>query len=133
MIAVKPLDLTQRIDAYDGSPDDEDWNRPVKVPMGTSQWDFTLAEIDHQDFKQLKQQLGDANFQTIVETQGYIHPQGKFSTYRGKNDLPLHYYIRETDQAEVRALILVSFGEFQPSRWVARIEGIWHIIEERDR
>ncbi|WNZ45335.1 hypothetical protein Q2T42_26460 [Leptolyngbya boryana CZ1] len=128
--AVKPFDLTRRMDAYDGSPDGEDWNCPVKVPMGISRWDFTLAEIDRQDFKQLRDQLGDANFQTIVETQGYVHPQNELSTYRGEDDLSLRYYIRETDQAKVKDLILVSFGEFQPCRWVAHIEGIWQIIEE---
>jgi hypothetical protein len=128
--AVKSFDLIRRMDAYDGSPDGEDWNCPVKVPMRISRWDCTLAEIDRQDFKQLREQLGDANFQTIVETQRFVHPQNELSTYRGEDDLPLRYYIRKADQVKVNDLILVSFGEFQPCRWVAHIEGIWQIIEE---
>jgi hypothetical protein len=126
-LTVKPLDLTRRMDVYKGDPDGDDWNQPISVPMGMPRWDFTLAEIDRQDFQQLQALLGEANFQTIVGTQGYSQPQNPGESYRGDDDLPMRYYLRKTDQANVQELILVGFGEFQPCRWVAHIEGIWYI------
>ncbi|MGI0495295.1 hypothetical protein ACN4EG_26245 [Alkalinema pantanalense CENA528] len=131
-VTVQPFDLMRRMDAYQGSPDGDDWHSPVKVPMGLARWNFTLAEIDRQTFEQLRDRLGEANFQTIVGTQGYEHLQNDGSTYRGEDNLPLHYYIRETDQAGISDLILVSFGEFQPSRWMAHVEGIWQIVAAAD-
>jgi hypothetical protein len=126
-LTVKPLDLTRRMDVYKGDPDGDDWNQPISVPMGMPRWDFTLAEIDRQDFQQLQALLGEANFQTIVGTQGYSQPQNPGESYRGDDDLPMRYYLRKTDQANVQELILVGFGEFQPCRWFAHIEGIWYI------
>jgi hypothetical protein len=125
--SVKPVDLMRRMGAYDGSPDGNDWDAPIAVPMGISRWDFTLAEIDRQDFKQLRDLLGEANFETIVNTQGYMHPQHEFASYCGDDDLAMRYYIRETDQPNIRELILVGFGEFQPGRWIANIEGFWQV------
>jgi hypothetical protein len=126
-ISVKPVDLVRRMDVYDGSPGDDDWHTPIKVPMGISRWDFTLAEIDRQSFRQLRDILGAENFQKIVSTQGYLHPDNEFQSYRGEDNLSLHYYIRATDRSDTRELIIVSFGEFQPARWIAHIEGFWQL------
>jgi hypothetical protein len=127
---VVPVDLTRRMNTYDGSPDGDDWHTPIRVPMGIPRWDFTLAEIDRQSFKQLRDILGEENFQTIVSTQGYLHPQNEFSDYCGEDNLPLRYYIRTTDRPDIHELILVSFGEYQSSRWLAHIEGFWHLRKD---
>ncbi len=128
---VEAWDLTRRMGAYDGCLGDVDWERSIQVPMGISRWNFTLAEIDRQDFGQLKAELGEKNFQTIVSTQGYVHPEDESSCYRGDDELPLYYYFRDTDSPNVRELILVGFGEMQPQRWNANIEGIWQVTEEQ--
>jgi hypothetical protein len=125
-ITIEPINLVRRMYAYDGSP--EDWDALVKVPMGIARWDFSLAEINRQDFKQLELILGSENFQTIVSTQGYVHPNHQFAGYQGEDDLSLYYYTRETSKPETRELILVSFGEYQPGRWIAHIEGFWQVI-----
>jgi hypothetical protein len=97
--------------------------------MGMPQWHLTLAEIDRQDFRHLKAHLGEENFQAIVQTQGYLSPSVEEASYQGSDHLPLHYAIRETPQPQIRALIIIGFGEFQPSRWLAQIEGVWQILE----
>jgi hypothetical protein len=124
-ITIEPIDLDRRMYAYDGSP--EDWYALVKVPMGRSLWDFSLAEINRQDFRQLELILGSENFQTIVSTQGYVHPNHQFAGYQGEQNLYLYYYTRETQHPETRELILVSFGESQPGRYIAHIEGFWEV------
>jgi hypothetical protein len=126
---IQPIDLVRRLAVYDGCLEDDDWHTPIAVPQGIPRWNFTLAEIDPQDFKQLRERLGDETFQAIATTQGYLHPPNECSSYRGNDNLPLHYYIRETHQPHIQDLILVSFGEFQPMRWLAHIEGVWQIIK----
>lgn len=129
---VEPIDLTRRMDAYDGSPDGDDWYAQIAVPMGIPRWNFTLAEIDGQSFSQLQDLLGAENFQKIVATQGYIHPLTHVGEYRGEDNLSLRYYIRATDRSVIRELFIVSFGEYQPARWLAHIEGLWQITEVTD-
>jgi hypothetical protein len=125
LITVEPIDLVRRMDAYSGDPDD--WNALVQVPMGLPHWAFSLAEIDRQPFSALKNILGEANFDKIVAQQGYVRPKTEFQTYVGEDGLPLHYYTREGDRPDTRELILVSFGEYQPQRWLAHIEGFWRV------
>jgi hypothetical protein len=124
-VTVKQIDLVRRMAAYDGIVND--WNATVKVPQGIPLWDFTLAEIDRQSFMQLEKILGTENFQTIVETQGYVRPKHELMGYRGEDNLPMHYYVRKTNKPGTYELILVSFGEYQPQRWIANIEGFWHV------
>ena len=94
MKSLEVVDLTRRMGAYDGCLGDEDWDCPIQVPMGISRWNFTIAEIDRQDFRQLKAELGEQNFKTIVDTQGYVYPDDESSCYRGNNDLPLYSIVR---------------------------------------
>jgi hypothetical protein len=124
-ITVEPIDLVRRMDAYSGDP--EDWNALVQVPQGLPHWAFSLAEIDNQRFSALEGILGKANFDKIVETQGYVRPKNEMQSYVGEDGLPLHYYTREGDKPNSRELILVSFGEYQPQRWLAHIEGFWRV------
>jgi hypothetical protein len=124
-ITIKPIDRVRHMAAYEGIVND--WNAPVKVPQGIPLWDFTLAEVDRQNFSQLEKILGTENFQTIVETQGYIRPKNELMGYCGEDNLPLHYYVRKTNKPGTYELILVSFGEYQPQRWIANIEGFWHV------
>ena len=124
-ITVEPIDLVRRMDAYSGDP--EDWDALVQVPMGLPHWAFSLAEIDRQPFSALKDILGEANFNKIVDTQGYRHPKNEFQTYVGEDGLAMRYYTREGDQPDSRELILVSFGEYQPQRWFAHVEGFWRV------
>lgn len=125
-IMVTAIDLTRLMDAYDGTIDD--WYALVKVPLGPRYRDFALAEIDSQYFSELEDILGAENFNQIVETQGYVVPQGEFAVYKGEDDLQLRYYTRAIEESETRELIIVSFGEFQPGRWIAHVEGVWHVI-----
>jgi hypothetical protein len=124
-ITIEPIDLVRRMYAYDSSP--EDWNALVKAPMDRSLWDVSLAEICRQEFSQLESLLGTENFQTIVSMQDYVYFNPKFSGYRGEQNLSLYYYTRETQYPETRELILVSFGESQPGRYIAHIEGFWEV------
>ncbi|MBD2329137.1 hypothetical protein [Alkalinema sp. FACHB-956] len=129
-VSVNVWDLTRRMGAYDGDITEDDWEHPIPVPMGISRWNFTLTEIDRQDFRQLREALGEKNFHEIVTTQGYLDPDDESLCYRGDDDLPLYYYFRQTDVPTVRELFLVGFGEVQPQRWNANIEGIWQVTEK---
>lgn len=124
-IAIAPLNLAQRMPVYDGSP--EDWHQPINLPIGQPHWAFTLAEIESQGFAQLKDILGSSPFQIILETQGYTHPKTLFEGYRGADNLPLYYYTRSNPQDDTWNLILISWGEYQPMRWIAYLEGIWQV------
>lgn len=122
-ITVKALDLSRITHVYDGNP--ENWHTSVTMPMGLPE--FTLAEIDRQNFSELEAILGTENFNIIITAQGYVRPQTQFETYRSADGLPIQYYVRPGKLSGIYKLILVSFGEFQPCRWIANLEGIWHV------
>lgn len=125
-VTISPIDLVRRTRAYDG-PEPQDWTQKIEVPLGKPDWAFSLAEIDRHPFKNLLDLLGAANFQEIVETQGYAHPKTEFDVYSGQDRLPLYYYTRDDDASDARKLVLVSMGEYQPGRYIAHIEGFWRV------
>ena len=126
-VRIESVDLVRRMGAYDGPPP-SDWYAPVQVPMGKADWAFSLAEVEENKFEKLKDKLGQENFDKIMETQGYVYPNGPFETYRGEDKLPLYYYTRKSDQADTTELVIVSSGEYQPGRLKAHVEGFWRVI-----
>jgi len=125
-VKVEPIDLVRRLNAYDGL-EPADYRQKVQVPKGLPQWAFSFSELDSHHFKQLRDKLGQENFDKIIDKMGYKRPVTEFQTYTGHDGLPLHYYIRAGDKPGTQELILVSFGEYQPARYMAHIEGFWRI------
>jgi hypothetical protein len=125
-VKVEVLDTTRRKNAYDGV-EPADYSAKIKVPMGRLDYAFSISEIVHQPFSKLKTLLGDPAFDKIVETQGYKIPKGEFGTFVGEDSLSLYFYTRPDDKPDAVKLLLVSWGEYQPGRYIAHCEGIYRI------
>ena len=125
-VKVEVLDTTRRKNAYDGV-EPADYAAKIKVPMGRLDYAFSISEIVHQPFSKLKAILGDAVFDKIVEAQGYRIPKGEFETFVGEDNLSLYFYLRPDEKPDAVKLLLVSWGEFQPGRYMAHCEGIYRI------
>ena len=128
-ITVTSLDTTRRKSVYDGP--EPDWTQRIPIPLARPDYAFSFAEIAANPFSRLRPILGLGPFTDIVRQQGYHDPDWELSIYRGEDGLPLHYYLRPDPQPASVKLLLVSFGESQPARYLAHIEGIYRVTGAR--
>jgi hypothetical protein len=125
-VSVEQLAKTRHAAVYDGF-ELTDNKTKIKIPKGKPEWTFTLSDFDSNKFSRLKTVLGDAAFQKIVKKQGYKVPQNEFQSFAGIDNFGVYYFTRPDKQKGVTILILVSYGEYQPARYIANIEGIWRV------
>lgn len=125
---VEPIDLVRRGRAYDGE-EPQDYGMLIQVPLGKREWAFSFGEIANHRFLDLKEIIGDAAWNQILEKQGFRAPRNEFETYTGDDRLPIYYYVRNDEVAGARRLILVGMGEFQPGRYIVNVEGFWRVFD----
>ena len=123
---VEQIANTRHAAVYDGF-ELTDNKTKIKIPKGKPEWTFTLGDFDKNKFAKLKTILGDAAFQKIIKKQGYKVPQNEFQSFAGIDNFGVHYFTRPDKQKGVTILVLVSYGEYQPARYIANIEGIWRV------
>jgi hypothetical protein len=125
---VQALDLTTQKYVFDGE-EPNDWYQPIQLPYEPADWHFTLAELTQNPFQNLRSLLGEASFAQIIEAQNTKPPTNEFQVYEGSTGLQLYYFLPKmtADSPDYQALILISFGEFQPARYMAHLEGLWKI------
>lgn len=123
---VEQIAKTRHAAVYDGF-ELTDNKAKIKIPKGKPEWTFTLSDFDNKKFAQLKGILGEAAFQKITKKQGYKVPQNEFQSFAGIDNFGVYYFTRPDKQEGVTILILVSYGEYQPARYIANIEGIWRV------
>lgn len=122
-VRLKPVDLKGKVSVYDDT--EPDYKKSIPIPQGKSDWSFTFGEL--KSFKNLKEKLGEPQVNQIMTKHRFKIPQGEFGSYRGKDGLDLHYYIRPGPKAGRQLLFIVSMGEYQPARYIAHLEGIWEV------
>ncbi|MFO1469983.1 MAG: hypothetical protein U1F27_02940 [Turneriella sp.] len=122
-ISLKPVDLKGKSSVCDDT--EPDWKKPIAIPNGKPEWAFTFAEA--KPFKELKDKLGMSNFKTLMAKHRFKMPKTEFDGFKGRDGLPLHYYLRPGAAAGQQLLFVVSLGEYQPARYIAHLEGIWQL------
>lgn len=125
-VLVEPVDLDPRTCLFDGL-EPSDGSLRFAVPGGPPRWSFTLHELGRGRFADLEGLLGGAAFAGILAAHGFRVPRTPVEVYVGTDRLALHYVLREDDDPEASTLLVVAFGEFQPARYVAHLEGIWRL------
>lgn len=121
---------------YDSIAMDED--KEYKVLIGNENLFFKVSEIMNNDFKKIIQKFNDNDFKEIVEKGGLKNEVPSYfrkflsekdyqgldtNYYKSENHLGLRYLIKKD------YLLIFTFGEKQPSRWILVLEGIWKINE----
>jgi hypothetical protein len=129
-ITVTALDTTRRKHVFDGV-EPADWTQRIQIPLARPDDAFSFAEIAGNPFAKLQPILGLGPFADILRHQGYRDPDWELPIYRGEDGLPLHYGLRPDPQPASVRLLLVSFGEFQPARYLAHVEGIYRVTGAR--
>ncbi|WP_144280849.1 hypothetical protein [Chryseobacterium echinoideorum] len=121
---------------YDGIAENIAEN--YKVTIGKDEIIFNVSELERNKFKNIKTMLSDEDFNTIVEfgefknnipdyiknylsKDDYEKVKNTSDYYRAENHLSLNYLIKDN------YLLLFTYGEKQPSRWIIVLEGIWEI------
>jgi len=125
-VGVEHLAKTRHTAVYDGF-EITDNKTKIKIPKGEPAWTFSLADFDNNKFVKLKAILGEAAFQKIIKKQGYKVPQNDFQSFTGIDNFAVHFVTRPDKQKGTTILILVGYGEYQPARYIAHIEGIWRV------
>ena len=116
------LNLDRKICLYDGfEPDNYQQEFQLSEEFGSLR--FTLTEILDQPFKNLGKILDSETFKQFAAAQKLKNQNTEWETFVGNGDLSLYYFIRGNK------LILVSFGEFQPMRYMIYLESVWQIKE----
>jgi len=125
-VSVEQIAKSRHAAVYDGF-ELTDNKTKIKIPKGKPEWTFTLFDFDNNKFAKLKTILGDAAFQKIVKKQGYKVPPNELQSYAGIDNFGVYYLTRPDKQKGMTILVLVSYGEYQPARYIANIEGIWRV------
>jgi hypothetical protein len=99
---IKPLDLQKRKFIYDGFEPDRQ-----TIVEG-----FSFSEIESRPIYLLENELGKIKLEYIKETIG-----------ESVQDLPIYYYVRENQELAGKIYTFISFGEYQPARYMAHFEG----------
>ena len=129
-VTVTVLDTTRRKHVYD-DVEPADWTQRIPIPLAGPDDAFSFAEITANPFAKLKPILGLGPFTDILRHQGYRDPDWEHPIFRGEDGLPLHYFLRPDPRPNSVKLLLVGFGEYQPARYLAHVEGIYRVTGAR--
>ena len=78
-------------------------------------------DFANNNFEDLQQVINNDDFKLIVKTGGFVPDGGFLNLYKGSNDLRLYYYKKNN------TIVVFAYGEFQPTRYMLYLEGIWTI------
>lgn len=85
------------------------------INIGTIQFD----DFVNNNFEDLRQIIGDGDFESIVKTGGFIPDGGFLNLYKNSDNLRL-YFCKKNN-----VIIVFAYGEFQPARYLLYLEGTW--------
>lgn len=106
----------------------QDWNEEMALLPLFPFLRFTWAELAGQPLRALQSLVSASSFKQIVENQHIAVPRNEWQTYRGMDGLPTYYLQKYDEKRNVSLLVLISFGEYQPSRYIAHLEGVYETI-----
>jgi hypothetical protein len=106
----------------------QDWHEEIAILPLFPFLRFTWAELAGQPFAHLKGLVSAPYFQQIIENQHIAVPQNQWQTYCGMGGLPIYYLQKYDERHNTSLLVLISFGEYQPSRYIAHLEGVYQVI-----
>jgi len=120
---IQPFILERKLSVFDDREPD-DWYQKIVLLPENSLFDFCLAELV--SFHSLSEKLGADIFEYLK-----VYYKNLYTPLKGSDSLSLHFYTRLEKATLQNYLIIVSFGEFQPSRYKVHLEGIWLLAGDR--
>lgn len=85
---------------------------------------FSIDVSQFRYFNQLKDQIGAVDLNQLVSEIPNCKPNKFFpDNYNGSDGLPLKFLLSNKN------LIVISYGEFQPTRYKLFLEGVWKISQ----
>lgn len=120
---IQPFILERKLSVFDDREPD-DWYQKIVLLPENSLFDFCLAELV--SFHSLSEKLGADIFEYLK-----VYYKNLYTPLKGSDSLSLHFYTRLEKATLQNFLIIVSFGEFQPSRYKVHLEGIWLLAGDR--
>jgi hypothetical protein len=72
-------------------------------------------------FEDLRTIIGEADYEAIIKTGEFTTDNGFLKLYKGSEGLRLYFC------KKVNTILVIAYGEFQPSHYKLYLEGIWKI------
>ena len=85
-----------------------------------------LINFCNNPLRDLKKELADEIFETIVIENNFNVKNSFMEKYRSEEELEVHYLKKDG------RLYLFSYGEFQPGRYMLFLESIYHYNRQND-
>lgn len=82
---------------------------------------FKLSDFYNNPFRDLKKLIDLSEFEQIINFYNFSKKESLIVNYYSRENLEI-YFIMENN-----ILYFISFGEFQPSRYMVFFEGIWKL------
>ena len=121
---IKPLNLKRREALFDGLEDDALYKGAFRIPYADSLFQFTVDDFIKNKLKNLRSILGEESYAALLKKQNFEIAEYSDNP-RATNGLDAYYFLRQGAAPDAAYIILISFGEFQPSRYIIDFEGIW--------
>lgn len=107
--------INQKI--FDGS--EQDCSKQIFNVYGK---EIRLSNFYNTPFRQLKKEIGAADFDYIIQRENLKLEASICDIYKTSDDLEVYFFLYK------HYIYIFSFGEYQPSRFILKIESLWKII-----
>ncbi len=108
---------TSKEQLFDGG-EREFYELILKVPT-IDELSFATSDFYSNPIERLEEQVDSQLFNQIKNEGGFAKSTSFLENYVGKDELNLYYALKS------EYLVIVSFGEIQPARFLMYLEGIW--------
>ncbi len=80
----------------------------------------TLTDFYNNPLRALKKEIDADSFEKVIEESKFNLINGNLEIYTSEERLAVHYLIRN------EMIYLLSYGEYQPGRYMLFLEGVWY-------
>lgn len=80
---------------------------------------FSARDFYNNPLRDLKNEISNNEFDMLISTEKFSKEKNFFENYKSQENLNVYYMVKEGK------IFIISFGEFQPARFLIFIESIW--------
>jgi len=110
----------KKVKIFDGI-EDELQNFHYEIFINQNRFSFDIEDFYSHPLKELKNILFTDDFEKIVSDGNYKMINKLIATYKSDDNLSVKYVKRGNH------IFIFSFGEYQPTRYIAFLDSVWNI------
>ncbi len=107
--------------------DNESTVREHKVTVGLLNGDEVDIAVSKSHLGELSELEGRLNFRLIVD-ESNLKKSALLGLYKNQDNLRTYYIETQASTLKRNYLVILSFGESQPTKYTLQIESVWQVI-----